>query len=578
MSQGAGVDRRAPRAVLKFGSSVLRSAADLPWAVQEIYAHVRRGERVVAVVSAFAGRTDALYATARAHGDCERATAALVAGGELESAALLTLALDRAGVPARLLEPRAVALATRGTVLDSEPADVDATPFEAAFEAGAVVVFPGFCGVGEDGATTLLGRGGSDLTALFLAERLDARCVLVKDVDGLYERDPALPGPRPRRYARATWDEALRVGGKVVQPKALRAARLHGRTLEIRAVGASGHTRVGGSASLLEASATPRPLRVALLGLGTVGGGVYEQLRSRPDLFETIGIVVRDPARHAAPDVPAHLLETSAWPVLAREPDVVVEALGGVAPAAEWLQAALLAGCRVVTANKAALAAHYEAFAPFLAGAAPRLRAAAAVGGAVPMLETLARVAREAPVVALRGVVNGTCNYVLDRLAAGATLEAAIAEAQAAGYAEPDPSFDLSGRDAAHKLALLLRTLGGGAARADVLAGLAVAGIDARTPSLERRARAAGLRLRLVASWDGSGARVALETLAADDWLAGASAEQNRLEIRRADGRVERLHGRGAGRVPTATAVIADLLDVAAERQREAGEAVASAA
>jgi homoserine dehydrogenase len=571
MGQVAGSERRAPRAVLKFGSSVLRSPADLPWAVQEIYAHVRRGERVVAVVSAFAGRTDALYAAAREHGDCERATAALVAGGELESTALLTLALERAGVPARLLEARAVSLATRGPVLDAEPAGVDVAPFEAALRAGRVVVFPGFCGVGEDGATTLLGRGGSDLTALFLAEHLDARCVLVKDVDGLYERDPALPGPRPRRYARATWEEALRVGGKVVQPKTLHTARLAGRALEIRAIGASGYTRVGGELSCLEPAAAPRRLRVALLGLGTVGGGVYERLLGRPDLFEVVGAVVRDPARHAARGMPAALLATGVWSALAREPDVVVEALGGVDPAAEWLQAALLAGCRVVTANKAALAAHYDTFAPFLQGAAPRLRASAAVGGAVPMLETLARLAGETRVVGLRGVVNGTCNYVLDRLAAGVALDAAVREAQSAGYAEPDPGFDLSGRDAAHKLSLLVRALDRTAA------SFAVAGIDADTPAREAAARAAGRRLKLVATWDERGARVALEALAADDWLAGATAEENRLELQGADGRVERVHGRGAGRAPTATAVIADLLDFAADGERAAAAASAAA-
>lgn len=558
--------RSTDTVVLKFGSSVLRTPADLPWAVQEIYAHRRHGARVIAVVSAFAGVTDALYARAREHGTDARATAALVATGELESASLLTLALDRCGVPARLLEPRAVALRTRGDTLDAEPVDVDLAPFTATLEAAGVVVFPGFCGVGDDGSTTLLGRGGSDLTALFLAERLDARCVLVKDVDGLYERDPALPGPRPARFERITWEDALRVGGKVVQPKTLRSARLHGQLLEIRAIGSPHSTLVGPEPSVLARADEPRPLRVALLGLGVVGGGVYERLASRPDLFEIVRVVVRDRTRHVARGVPAELVSTNPWEALAARPDVLVEALGGVEPAADLMLAALLDDCRVVTANKAALAAHYDAFAPFLA--AGRLQCAAAVGGAVPVLEALAR-RRDgggARIASVRGVVNGTCNFVLDRLAAGADLATAIAAAQAAGYAEPDPSFDLGGHDAAHKLELIVRAVTGRTA-----GRFAIEGIDARTADAQRVALARGERLKLVASYDAArGARVALEVLAAADPLAGAVAEENRVVIALDDGTVEVLAGRGAGRAPTATAVIADLLAARGESRAPA--------
>lgn len=566
--------RSTDTVVLKFGSSVLRTSADLPWVVQEIYAHRRRGARVVAVVSAFAGVTDALYARAREHGTDARATAALVATGEFESASLLTLALDRCGVPARLLEPRAVGLRTRGEVLDAEPAAVELQPFADALAATGVVVFPGFCGVGDDGATTLLGRGGSDLTALFLAERLHARCVLVKDVDGLYERDPALPGPRPARFERITWEDALRVGGKVVQPKTLRSARLHGQTLEIRAIGSPHATLVGAGPTTLSDTHAPRPLRIALLGLGVVGGGVYERLASRPDLFEIVRVVVRDRARHAARGVPAHLLATNPWDALGARPDVVVEALGGVDPAAEVLLAALLDDCTVVTANKAALAAHYDAFAPFIATG--RLQCAAAVGGAVPVLEALARLRAEgAAVTHVLGVVNGTCNFVLDRLAAGADLSTAVAEAQAAGYAEPDPSFDLDGHDAAHKLELIVRALTGHGAGT-----ILIAGIDARTSDAQRAALARGERLKLVASWTlDVGARVTLESLPATDALALTVAEENAVAIALADGTVELLTGRGAGRAPTTTAVVADLLDVlaASARDTRAGDVGADA-
>jgi homoserine dehydrogenase len=547
--------------VLKFGSSVLRTAADLPWVVQAIYAHVRRGERVVAVVSAFAGVTDALYSRAREQGSDEHATAALVSTGEHESAALLALALDRCGVPARLLAPYAVNLRTRGAPLDAEPADVDVDAFHRALAATPVAVVPGFCGLDDDGHVALLGRGGSDLTALFLADRLDARCVLVKDVDGLYERDPALPGPPPARFARLTWEDALRVGGKVVQPKTLRTARLHGRTLEIRAIGAPGGTLVGPHAAELQSGATQRrPLRVALLGLGTVGAGVFERLRQRPDLFEIVRIAVRDPARHVARGVPAELLTTDPGSAIAADADVVVEALGGSEPTANLLLAALANGRRVVTANKAALAARYDDFAPHLAGPVPPLRAAASVGGAVPVLEAVAAHAAQGGITRVRGVVNGTCNYVLDRLADGLDLQAAIAEAQLAGYAEPDPTFDVSGQDAAYKLKLIVALATGRAPE-----HIDVHGLDEGTVDAQRDALAAGRRVKLVASWDGVEARVALESLASDDPLAAARAEGNVVELTRADGRVVRLAGRGAGRAPTTTAVVADLLDVLEE-------------
>jgi homoserine dehydrogenase len=560
---------------LKFGSSVLRSAADLPWCVQQIYAHVRRGERVVAVVSAFAGVTDSLYARAREHGADEHATAALVATGEQEAAALLALALDRCGVPARLLAPSQVRLRTRGPVLDAEPADVTTQPFVDALAACPVVVFPGFCGVGADGHTTLLGRGGSDLTALFLAERLAARCVLVKDVDGLYERDPALPGPTPSRYARLGWEDALRVGGRVVQPKTLRTARLHGRSVEIRAIGAPHGTVVGPHSAQLAAPVAPRRLKVALLGLGVVGAGVYERLRQRPDLFDVVAIAVRSPARHEQRGVPADLLTTDPWTALAAAPDVVVEALGGATPAAELLLAALHDGRHVVTANKAALAVNHARFAPFLAGPAPRLRASASVGGAVPVLEALDALLAGpgAPRLAsVRGVVNGTCNFVLDRLADGLDLASAIAEAQAAGYAEPDPTFDVSGQDAAHKLQLIVARATGHLPDA-----VEVQGLDEHTAEAQRDAISAGRRVKLVASWHGATARVELESLPADDPLAAARAEENVVEFVLTDGTIRRVAGRGAGRAPTTTAVVADLLDVLGDFHRNATGSEAAA-
>ena len=193
--------------VLKLGGSVLESEASLPRAVHEIYRWRRDGFAVVAVVSAFAGETDRLLERARSLGAAAASSAAAAATGELTSAALLGAALDRAGVPACVLTPAALALRADGDPLEADPVALESARLEAVLEREGVAVVPGFAGIDARGRTVLLGRGGSDLSALFLAHALGARCRLLKDVDGLYEWDPARPGPRPRRYATAKWDE-----------------------------------------------------------------------------------------------------------------------------------------------------------------------------------------------------------------------------------------------------------------------------------------------------------------------------------------------------------------------------------
>ena len=442
--------------VLKFGSSVLRSSADLPVAVDEIYRHVREGRRVVAVVSAFAGVTDSLIERAHSvggHAD-PYAYASLVGSGEIESAAMLALSLARHGIPARLLPPEQFTLRAHGDPLDAEPHDFDEPLLRETLTQVPAVIVPGFVAHDECCRTVLLGRGGSDFTALFLAGRLGAGCILVKDVDGLYERDPASPGPPPRRFTQVTWDDALRVAGRLVQPKTIRFAHLQRQAFSVTCAGSPHATRVGPGPSRLEAAPRTAALRVVLLGLGTVGRGVYERLVAQPDRFEVVRAVVRDRARHVASGVPAQLLSTDPWEAVNQEADVVVEALGGELPAAELILASLLAGRRVVTANKAAVAAHWERFAPFATGPSPRLRLSAAAGGAVPLLESLARESAARRIVSLRGVLNGTCNYVLDRIEAGASYDEALAEAQSLGFAEADPHADVSGLDAARKLQL----------------------------------------------------------------------------------------------------------------------------
>ncbi len=555
--------------VLKFGSSVLRTEEDLPTAVSEIYRHLRAGHRVLAVVSAFAGTTDRLLARARYY--CETphpaAVSALLATGELTSTALLALHLERAGIPVRLLDVRQVGFVTRGPVLDAEPADVRADVLARALDEAPVAVLPGFIGTDEHGQTTLLGRGGSDLTALFLAQRLGAgRCRLLKDVDGLFERDPAGGGPLPRNFAEISWQDALRLDPRVIQPKGVRFAHKHELAFEVGAVESRGGTRVGELATRHgepPPATAPRPLRVCLLGLGTVGLGLYRLLERNPK-FIVVRVAVTDPSKHVHEGIPRGLLVDNAWEAVETPHDVLVELMGGNTPALALLEAALRAGRSAITANKGVVAVHGDRLVELARAYGGRFLYSASVGGAVPAIEAVERIARAGKVVSIQGVLNGTTNFVLERMAGGSTLDHAVADAQARGLAEADPSLDLNGFDSACKLAILVRHAFG--ERLDLTA-IEREGIDELTPELVKARTPPGTALRLVASCratdEGLACSVAPVALPLEHPLAGTAGEENRVVVETADGHMFALCGRGAGRWPTAESVYADLATLA---------------
>jgi homoserine dehydrogenase len=566
-----------PTVVLKFGSSVLRSAADLPSVVSEIYRHVRRGEHVVAVISAFAGVTDRILAASRMWipKPNPEALANAVATGEVESATQLVFALERSGIPVSFLDPRDVSLRARGERLNAEPVSIDVIRLRQIVEHQPVTVVPGFYGLAEGHGIALLGRGGSDLTATYLAQHLRARCILVKDVDGLYESDPAQSGERPRRFEAAHFDDALRLGNELVQPKAIESARAANQRIEIRAIGERAGTVIGGDASTLLPSRAPERLRVLLCGLGTVGRGIYEYLIANPQRYELAGILVKDPLKHVKAGVPAELLllhpTDALHRALDRNVDVVVEALGGLDPAYRLTLAALAAGREVITSNKELLATHWDSLSPYLLSPTPKLRASAAVGGAVPMMELVQRlVSRGEAIEEIRGVVNGTCNFVLDRLAAKVPFNEAVSEAQAAGYAELDPSADLDGIDAARKIDILCRLAYG--ERPERLRVRGICEADAIAAAARNSASSTPGTYRLVARVaEDRRARVVPELLPDSDYLAHTRGAENRLEVATTSGTVHRISGLGAGRYPTATAILADLLDVSLARQDRLG-------
>ena len=550
--------------VLKFGGSVLRSEDDLPRAVHEIYRHWRRGSRVLTVVSAFGGTTDRLIEKSKAFGEEPHpaAFASLLFTGEATSAALLALALKRAGVPSKLLSPEHLGMRTTGDALDAEPVEANVERLRNELE-HAVVIVSGFAGINGDGDLTLLGRGGTDLAALFLAQQLEARCVLLKDVAGLYESNPSNNGINPQRFASASYETALRLGGELVQPKAVLFARANRKDFEIASIGASSGTVIGDLEDKFArvASRAHRPLRVALLGCGTVGGGVYQRLAALPEFFEIVGVVNLDPHKAVASGVHEQHIRSDARSLIERDCDVVIELIGGIAPAREFIEHALKLGRHVVTANKALLADAGDDLRRLANECGVTIRYSASVGGALPALEAVAGNGSKPRIV--KGIINGTCNFICDQLASGSDFDSAVRLAQEEGFAEADPTLDLDGTDAAQKLVLLVRESFGISLP---LTSIERKGIEGLVAKDVWKAALRGSAYRLIAEYrqtaSGVHASVKPAEFPSSHVFAKTKGAENCLVIEDDGGKSKVLTGRGAGRYATTEAVIADLFDV----------------
>ncbi len=549
-----------PLIVLKFGGSVLLDEQTLRIAVHEIYRWRREGWRVLAVVSALAGRTESLVARCAAVSpSASQASQAGVIGlGEYESAGLLGVHLDRVGVPATVLTPCAIGLFAAGDALDADLVSVHDAVVHAALEACGVVVVPGFVARAEGGELVTLGRGGSDLTAVFLAHQLGAqKCRLIKDVDGLYERDPAVHGPKPGRYGYASYDDALATDGSILQHKAIDFARSHGQEIELGRFNGTRPTRIGPGQSVHDNRAdTVERLDVALCGLGTVGGGVLDLVSQLPDQFCVVGAACASPEKHVALEPLAGRITADAVSLASCGADVVVEVIGGVDVAWAVTEAAIDAGCSVVSANKALLAARGDEIATRCE--CGRFLASASVGGVTPVLEAIQ--GRE--VVSIRGVLNGTGNFVLGALQKGPRLHEAVAESQRLGFAEADPSRDLDGRDSLDKLLVIAQTLGWLIDHKHIerqsITEQAYADVIGRSDG--------NAVVRHVAMLTPRAACVRLEAVTSDDPLASLTNEWNAAVISFADGSETIVRGKGAGRWPTAESVLADLLALSRTR------------
>ena len=541
--------------ILKFGSSVLRTPGELHIAVDEIYRRWRANCRVLAVVSAFEGVTDQLIKDASDLFGSARpeATSAYVATGEQRTAALLTGLLGLSGISARLVEPREIGLTAQGDHLESIPAGIDAAALERLWQTYPVLVLPGFYGINAQGHTVLFGRGGSDLSALFLAAELGGSCRLLKDVRGVFDADPARR-PTARRFTGLSWTTAIEVAGPLIQSKALRFAQTRALPFNVGRPNEGACTRIGQLRDAWAETTRPvRALRIVLLGCGVVGRGVYQMAKRYPERFDIGHVVVGDVAKY--PDITECTADRSV--VSDNSIDVVIECFGGVDEPYALISAALAAGKFVISANKAVVAARWADLSIHARGAKRRLWYSAAVGGVLPALETLDSLAsHSSPVREIRGILNGTCGVVLDALAEGKTYDDAIALAKAAGFAEADPTRDLSGLDSADKLALMVEASFGQWLAPKNIPTRGIDTIAAHPGGFKLIARATRTRDRITAC-------VAPELLPADSFLGQATGPENRIEIELMCGEVIKLRGQGAGRWPTAVSVLGDLHEVA---------------
>ncbi|HEY1555789.1 MAG TPA: homoserine dehydrogenase [Kofleriaceae bacterium] len=314
-----------------------------------------------------------------------------------------------------------------------------------------------------------------------------------------------------------------------------------------------------------------REIRIGMIGCGTVGYGVLDLLaRQEAALaeryavrFRVTKLAVRDPDKPRG-ELAAHLPRTTRADELVADPDVdvIVEVAGGdaVEPA---LRAALAAGKPVVTANKALLARRLDELAVLAQRTETPLLCEAAAAAALPIIRHLSHRADE--VVALQAIVNGTCNFALTRLEQDELpLDRAIAEAQRLGLAEADPSADLDGHDAAAKLSILAYRAFGAWIAPDALP---TRGIRELTPADCDLAEAMGFRIRLIAHArrTGDALAAAVEPVLLPDWhlLASVEEEYNAVYMQTAASGDLSLFGKGAGALPTASAVLGDLIDLA---------------
>ncbi len=300
-------------------------------------------------------------------------------------------------------------------------------------------------------------------------------------------------------------------------------------------------------------------MRIGLLGFGVVGKGLYDLVADRQDIHIIKVVCLEDiqlPDAEVTRDFQSVLHDDTI--------DTLVEAMGGLHPAYEFVRSAIEAGKNIVTSNKALMASFYDELIPLAKEKGVQLRCTAAVGGGIGWLSELERARRAQTVQAVGGIMNGTCNYILDSMTRlGLTYEAALSQAQALGYAEANPSTDVDGIDTWHKVILSSNIAFGVSLDHE---SVPVAGIRSITAEDVAQFAAHGYVCKLISTGkmeNGICSAYVQPTLVSQSALeAAVPANYNLITLEgSASGRMS-FYGQGAGRYPTAYNVLQDCVDL----------------
>src|SRR5271155_508077 len=317
-----------------------------------------------------------------------------------------------------------------------------------------------------------------------------------------------------------------------------------------------------------------KPLRVAIAGLGTVGGGVVKVLTARRAEIaaragreiECVLVAARDARKKRAVQIGNIVWTDDSASLAESDVDVVVELIGGEDGVARTLvESSLKAGKHVVTANKALLAYHGAELAALAEEKGVVLRFEGAAAGGIPIVKALRESLIAYDIVGVKGILNGTCNYILTQMeASGRSFADILADAQKLGFAEADPTLDIGGGDTAHKLALLTSLAFG--IKPD-LGNIPIQGISHITPEDIAFAREFGCRIKLLGIARRIGDRIdqrvqpAMVRLGTP--LSDVDGAFNAVVANAGEAGPFFFEGRGAGEAPTASAVVADIVDIA---------------
>jgi homoserine dehydrogenase len=317
-----------------------------------------------------------------------------------------------------------------------------------------------------------------------------------------------------------------------------------------------------------------KKINVGMIGLGTVGSGAFRILRDNAELIrhrvgvpiEVVKVAVRDTARDRGLDIPRSLLTDDPSHVVDDlYIDIVVELIGGYEPAKELLLRAIARGKHVVTANKALLAVHGSEIHAAADRAGVTIGFEGSVGGGIPVIKALKESLAANRILSIYGIINGTSNYILTKMTdEERAFEDVLREAQRAGYAEADPTFDVGGIDTAHKLAILVNLAFGIPIE---LKNVFTEGITAISPLDIDFGKTLGFKVKLLAIaklHHGKAEARVHPTMVPDEYpIAKVGGVYNAIQIVGDACQDIMLYGRGAGALPTGSAVVADIMDIA---------------